>query len=82
MKCLKLIIVTFFFLGVIQPNYAQQIDSMMNVYAEGFPKEKIHVHFDRPYYNTGDTLFYKAYLLAVNEPSFLSKNLYVECYDT
>ncbi len=82
MKCLKLIIVTFFFLGVIKPTYGQQIDSMMNVYAEGFPKEKIHVHFDRPYYNTGDTLFYKAYLLAVNEPSLLSKNLYIEWYDT
>lgn len=61
---------------------AQQIDSMMSVYAEGFPKEKIHVHFDRPVYNTGDTLFYKVYLLAGNEPSVLSKNLYVEWYDT
>jgi hypothetical protein len=61
---------------------AQQIDSMMSVYAEGFPKEKIHIHFDRPVYNTGDTLYYKVYLLSGNEPSVLSKNLYVEWYDT
>ena len=72
----------FILLASKQVVIGQEIDSMLNVYAEGFPKEKIHVHFDRPRYNTGDTLFYKVYLLAANEPSFLSKNLYIEWYDT
>ncbi|BDQ11212.1 hypothetical protein [Sediminibacterium sp. TEGAF015] len=75
-------IVCLLFWGIGTSLKAQQIDSMMSVYAEGFPKEKIHIHFDRPVYNTGDTLFYKVYLLAANEPSMLSKNLYVEWYDT
>ena len=65
-----------FILGIKNIMFGQQLDSMMSVYAEGFPKEKIHVQFDRPRYNTGDTLFYKAYLLAVNEPSILSKNFF------
>jgi hypothetical protein len=81
MKRLKKIVLIIFFFCLAQHIYSQQIDSMLNVYAEGFPKEKIHVHFDRPYYNTGDTLFYKSYLLAVNEPSVLSKNIYIEWYD-
>lgn len=82
MKYLKFLIGCLILLASRQVAFSQQLDSMMNVYAEGAPKEKIHLHFDRPRYNTGDTLFYKAYLLAVNEPSVLSKNLYVEWYDT
>jgi|GEM_PF-1188587 len=35
---------------------AQQIDSMMNVYAESFPKEKIHLHFDKSAYNKEETI--------------------------
>jgi len=82
MRKLTFSIVCLLVIGMAAEVKAQQIDSMMSVYAEGFPKEKIHVHFDRPVYNTGDTLFYKVYLLALNEPSMLSKNLYVEWYDT
>jgi hypothetical protein len=82
MKFIKVFCLVFILLASKQVVIGQEIDSMLNVYAEGFPKEKIHVHFDRPRYNTGDTLFYKVYLLAANEPSFLSKNLYIEWYDT
>jgi len=82
MKFIKVFILVCILLGSKQILSGQELDSMMSVYADGFPKEKIHVHFDRPMYNTGDTLFYKVYLLAVNEPSNLSKNLYVEWYDT
>lgn len=82
MRNLTFSVVCLLVFGIGTVAKAQQIDSMMSVYAEGFPKEKIHVHFDRPVYNTGDTLFYKVYLLAGNEPSVLSKNLYVEWYDT
>ncbi len=54
----------------------------MRVYSEGFPKEKIHVHFDKQIYNPDETIWYKVYLLAGSEPSPLSKNMYVEWYDT
>jgi hypothetical protein len=61
---------------------AQQIDSMMAVTQEQFPKEKIHIHFDRSIYNKSETIWYKVYILAGNELSALSKNVYVEWYDT
>ncbi|MBX9734183.1 MAG: hypothetical protein K2X37_08975 [Chitinophagaceae bacterium] len=67
--------------GVI-PGFSQEIDSMMSVYAELAPKEKIHVHFDRDIYNPEETIFYKVYLLSGNQLSGLSKNMYVEWYDT
>ncbi|MFX6830796.1 hypothetical protein ABTH65_19140, partial [Acinetobacter baumannii] len=52
------------------------------VYAERAPREKIHVHFDRDIYNPEETIFYKVYLLSGNQLSELSKNMYVEWYDT
>ncbi|MGF2049545.1 hypothetical protein ACQUET_12715, partial [Lactococcus lactis] len=55
---------------------------MMSVYAERAPREKIHVHFDRDIYNPEETIFYKVYLLSGNQLSELSKNMYVEWYDT
>lgn len=27
-----------------------------------YPMEKVHVHFDKPYYAVGDTLWFKTYL--------------------
>jgi hypothetical protein len=61
---------------------AQELDSMMVVYELGSPAEKAHLHFDKNIYNRDETIFYKAYLRMANELSILSKNLYVEWYDT
>lgn len=47
--------------------------------AEEYPFEKVYLHFDKPYYALGDTIWFKAYLaLAQNQPSDLSKVLYVD----
>jgi len=62
--------------------YSQQIDSMMSIYAEQFPTEKIHVHFDKSIYNKEETIWYKAYVLAESGLTTLSANVYVEWYDT
>jgi hypothetical protein len=61
---------------------AQQLDSLMSVYDEYFPREKVHIHFDRTIYNKEETIFYKAYLQMGNMPSDLSKNMYVAWFDT
>lgn len=60
---------------------SQQIDSMMNVYAENFPQENVYVHFDKDIYNAGETVWYKAYLFAGGFPSEISKNFYAELSD-
>ena len=46
-------------------------------------KEKIYLHFDKPYYATGDIIWFKAYLIdaETNLPNALSKMLYVDLID-
>lgn len=80
MKRIHLFLI-FFFVAVNQI-VAQQIDSMMMEYELNLPIEKVHLHFDKNIYNKDETIFYKGYIRTGNEPSQLSKNLYVEWYDT
>ncbi|MEP7237508.1 MAG: hypothetical protein ABI685_06580 [Ferruginibacter sp.] len=43
--------------------------------------EKIHLHLDKDIYLPGETIWFKAYLLYNNQPSFLSTNFYIAIYD-
>ncbi|HTQ27635.1 MAG TPA: hypothetical protein VMI35_05885 [Puia sp.] len=61
--------------------YAQKIDSMMNVYADRYPQEKLYVQFDKNVYNPGETIWFKAYLFTGADPSTISKNFYAELSD-
>lgn len=65
----------------IHPATAQQIDSTMGIYANEFGQEKIHMHFDKGIYNNGETIWFKAYILAGLDPSVYSKNFYLDWYD-
>ncbi|WP_194775725.1 TonB-dependent receptor plug domain-containing protein [Pararhodonellum marinum] len=49
-------------------------------YLKERPQEKIYIHFDRQYYATGETIWFKTYLTAgaFHEPSPLSQAIYVE----
>lgn len=60
---------------------AQDIDSVLDVYANQFMPEKVHVHFDRSYYNSGETIYYKVYVLANDHLSPSSKIVYADWYD-
>jgi len=43
------------------------------------PIEKVYLHFDKPYYAIGDTIWFKAYLTVdIHQPSPLSKIIYVD----
>ncbi len=59
----------------------QMIDSMMKVYTEKYPQEKLYLQFDKKAYNPGERVWYKAYLFSGFDPSSISKNLYAEVYD-
>lgn len=59
-------------------NAQQLFDSLLNVSAAKYPQEKIYLHFDRSYYNTGETIWFKAYINSNNNPSAISKTLYAE----
>ncbi|WP_240755281.1 carboxypeptidase regulatory-like domain-containing protein [Pedobacter sp. SYP-B3415] len=44
-----------------------------------YPAEKIHLHFDKPYYSVADTIWFKAYVSSTfNLASAISKVLYVD----
>jgi hypothetical protein len=74
-------LITAILLGTISFSGYAQVDSMINVYGEYFPQEKIHVHFDKPAYNTGETIWFKAYLYTGIAPSNISRNFYAELVD-
>src|SRR5271169_5136231 len=43
------------------------------------PFEKVYIHFDKPYYAVGDTIWFKAYLtFYLHQPSPISKIIYVD----
>lgn len=66
---------------VVEKVQSQFIDSIMDSHANLFPKEKMHIHFDKQLYNQEETIWYKVYLLTDNSPSPLSRNVYVDWYD-
>lgn len=49
-------------------------------YLDEVPQEKVYLHFDRSYYTSGETIWFKAYLTsgAFHLPSLLSRTIYVE----
>jgi hypothetical protein len=53
--------------------------SKINTYKAAMPGEKVFLHFDKPYYSTGDTIWFKGYLMGDGITySALSSRLYVE----
>src|SRR5258708_40207775 len=71
------------FLSVFFPMFlsAQKLDSMLNIYANRYPQEKIHVHFDKKISSSGETIWFKAYIFSGADPSLYSKNFYAELSD-
>src|SRR5215210_5284996 len=60
---------------------AQKIDSTLSIYASQFQQEKVYIHFDKPAYAPGETIWFKAYLMAGIMPSDISKNFYIDWAD-
>jgi hypothetical protein len=51
-------------------------------YTNSYPIEKVYLHFDKPYYAAGDTIWFKAYATTdIHLPSQLSKVVYVDVYN-
>lgn len=76
----KLILILTGLFCVILLN-AQQVDSMLNIYRTNYLSEKTYLHFDREVYNKGETIWFKAYILAGEKPSDYSRNFYVDWYN-
>jgi hypothetical protein len=78
LKKISIFCLLFFSAGHIS---AQQLDSLVSTLTTKYPQEKIYLHFDRPYYNPGETIWFKAYISSGNLPSAISKILYAELID-
>jgi len=78
----KVLTILFFFITIFSiKSNAQVFDSLLNIYEEDYPREKIHIQSDRTMYNTGETIFYKLYVMSGLEWPAASKNVYVSWYD-
>ncbi|GHT03191.1 hypothetical protein AGMMS49525_07850 [Bacteroidia bacterium] len=55
---------------------------ILDLYAQQliFPQEKVYLQTDKPYYITGEKIFFRAFILqaASREPSYLGRYVYVE----
>jgi hypothetical protein len=82
-KCLSRLLPVLFSILFSYTGFAQQIDSMMGVYADRSATEKIHIHFDKTIYNKGETVWYKVYILQGNssDTAVASMNVYLDWYD-
>ncbi|MCW3080038.1 hypothetical protein [Segetibacter sp.] len=72
-----LLLSIFLFLSILSIR-AQVVDSMIKVYSEQVPDEKVHVHFDKDLYRAGEPIWFKAYLFSGFSLSSTSKNFYAE----
>ena len=73
-----LLILSSLYLNVL---HAQRIDSLLGIMETTYPQEKIHVQFDKLYYNAGETIWFKAYIAADNLPGAISKTMYADLVD-
>lgn len=57
--------------------------SQIQQYTYSYPQEKVYLHFDKPLYAVGETMWFKAYLTEAytHTPDTLSKVLYVDLID-
>lgn len=58
-----------------------QYDSVLKILDTRYPQEKLYLHYDKPYYNPGETIWFKAYIFSANMPSGISKTVYADLFD-
>ena len=76
-----LLVLTVFSLSFsLSDNPLNRIIAGFQRYLDELPQEKVYLHFDRPYYAAGETIWFKAYLTAgaFHLPSTLSRPIYTE----
>ena len=71
-----LILISGFF-SVVHAQY----DTVLNILDTKYPQEKLYLQFDRPYYNPGETIWFKTYIFSANMPSLISKTVYADLVD-
>ncbi|MES1221028.1 MAG: hypothetical protein ABUT20_36345, partial [Bacteroidota bacterium] len=61
--------------------YAQNIDSTIAVYGDKYSQERMYLHFDKPSYSAGETVWFKVYMMDAIYPAGVSKTVYLDWTD-
>jgi len=64
-----------------QTVFSQNFDSTLNRLAADYAPEKAYLHFDKPVYAPGDTIWFKIYVMENNIPAYVSKTIYADWTD-
>ena len=79
-KCLLVLLLSV--TGVVYNAHCQSaMDSALARYGSDYQQERIYVQFDKGLYTAGETIWFKAYLMAGIDPSLISKNFYIDWSD-
>jgi hypothetical protein len=63
-------------------NTVRRVAAAVDSLSSRMPPEQVYLHFDKPYYAAGDTVWFKAYLVdASRAASLVSSILYVELFN-
>lgn len=86
MKKISIVLIISILLGAFRftdDPIIERIIAQLQKYTYHHPQEKVYLHFDKPYYMTGETMWFKAYLLMAfdRQPDTLSRVLYVDLVD-
>ena len=57
------------------------VKNSITTLADNFPQEKVYLHYDKPAYAPGETIWFKAYLMSGANTDDISKTLYIDFID-
>ncbi len=77
----QLIAVFFVFFLSISFGRAQNFEKNLQTYANNFTEERIYLHYDKPAYATGETIWFKVYMMQTIFPADESKTVYIDWTD-
>lgn len=62
-------------------DWQDKVTNALALFGKRFPQEKVYLHLDKDFYASGETIWFKAYVMIQNQPSLTASNLYVELLD-
>lgn len=74
----RLVFLFLFIGGFNKSAVCQELDSLLYVAETKYMQEKIYVHTDKSLYSAGETVWFKAYVTADNQPQAISKTIFAE----
>ncbi len=71
---------SLFFTDLVGQDFLSQIRKRLEIDQRRNPAEKVYLHLDRPFYMTGESIYFSAYVTEgyQHKPSTLSNNVHVE----